>query len=97
LTNVARHAAVSTAVVRVWAEQGVLAVQIEDGGVGFDVGAALARGACGLSGIQERVSLLRGELTIDSAPGTGTHLAARLPLKDSTGDRINGDLNSPGG
>ncbi len=83
LTNVARYAAVSAASVRVWAERNALVVQIEDRGVGFDVGTVLAGGACGLSGIQERVTLLGGELTIDSAPGAGTYLAARLPLDRS--------------
>jgi signal transduction histidine kinase len=35
----------------------------------------------GLSGMRERAELLGGALTITSAPGAGTTVAARLPLK----------------
>jgi signal transduction histidine kinase len=85
LTNVARHAGVSTVSVRVWAEADALTVQVEDPGAGFDPGAVLGGVAHGLTGMQERVALLGGELTIDSAPGAGTHLAARLPLHGTPG------------
>ena len=34
----------------------------------------------GLSGMRERVLLLGGYVTIESAPGSGTHLTAELPL-----------------
>jgi PAS domain S-box-containing protein len=96
MTNVARHAAVNAAAVRVWAERDVLVVQIEDRGSGFDVGVVMSGSAGGLSGIRERVTLLGGQLAIDSAPGAGTHLVARLPLGNLTEERINGALDTPG-
>jgi PAS domain S-box-containing protein len=81
LTNVARHAQVKEAVVRVWVHSGTLEVQVEDQGVGFDPEAALASGrSSGLPGMHERVMLLGGRLTIQSGPGEGTHLLAQLPL-----------------
>ncbi len=82
LTNVARHAGVGEATVRAWTQDGWLHVQIEDEGAGFDAEAVLASGAnAGLVGMRERVRLLGGELSVDSAPGEGTHLLARLPLE----------------
>ncbi len=40
---------------------------------------------CGLSGMYERVGLLGGQLTIESAPGAGTCLTAELPLGQPAG------------
>jgi PAS domain S-box-containing protein len=83
LTNVARHADVSEVMVRAWADQDALAVQIEDQGAGFDPEAALAAGeTTGVAGMRDRAVLLGGKLTIESAPGRGTGLTAEFPLGD---------------
>src|SRR5207248_10330196 len=67
LTNVARHAGVSEVTVRVWADEAALSAQIEDEGGGFDPEAATAAsGSVGLRGMQERVLLLSGNLSVDS-------------------------------
>jgi PAS domain S-box-containing protein len=85
LTNVVRHAQTPEVAVRLWASPDRLSVQIEDRGVGFDVERALAaRTSSGLSGMRERAALLGGDFTIDSMPGSGTHLTAELPLGDDT-------------
>jgi PAS domain S-box-containing protein len=86
LTNVARHARVAEAAVRVWVDAGALQVQVEDEGVGFDPRAALAAArSSGLPGMHERVRLVGGRLTIASSPGGGTHLLAELPLAGLSG------------
>jgi PAS domain S-box-containing protein len=79
LTNVARHAAVNQAVVQIWIEPPALYLLIEDHGVGFDATIASPESA-GLAGMQERVGLLGGTLTVDSTPGSGTRLVAMLPV-----------------
>jgi PAS domain S-box-containing protein len=86
LTNVARHAGVSEATVRLWADQEMLNVQVEDRGAGFDAEAALAAGTTrGLIGMRERVGLLGGQLTVEPVPGEGTCLTAELPLSEPVG------------
>jgi PAS domain S-box-containing protein len=80
LTNVARHAGVIEAIVRLWADAETLHAQIEDEGDGFDPQAVEAGGSSGLAGMRERAVLLGGELTIDAAPRTGTRVTAALPL-----------------
>jgi signal transduction histidine kinase len=81
LTNVARHARVSEVTVRLWADQHTLGVQVDDQGIGFDPATALAVSITGgLVGMRERVALLGGQLTVESAPGSGTRLTAEFPL-----------------
>lgn len=81
LTNVRKHAKASTAVVRVAFEDGAVSFRIEDDGRGFDLtGTLLDRDSrFGLQTMRERMELIGGTLTIDSAPGRGTRLVARVP------------------
>jgi len=82
LTNVARHAGVSEATVRVWTDDHALNVQVADLGRGFDLDTAEHAGRTGgLSGLQERGLLLGGQLTVESAPERGTRINAELPLE----------------
>lgn len=82
LTNVARYAAVHEATVRLWVEEAMLCVQVEDEGVGFDPEITLATPrSSGLVGMRERATLLGGHLTVESAPGRGTRVTAELPLR----------------
>ena len=86
LTNVARHAHVDRVRVQVWTTDAILAVQVVDQGCGFVVAPDLiAYNSSGLVGMQERVSLAGGMLTIESQPGEGTRILAELPL-DSGGE-----------
>jgi len=57
----------------------MVALTIEDDGRGFSV-EVVPEGRLGLAGMRERVNLLGGSLRIDSTPGHGTHLEARLPV-----------------
>jgi PAS domain S-box-containing protein len=83
LTNVARHASVDGVTVHLWSDSGMVGVEIQDRGVGFNPEAALAAGTTsGLAGMHERATLLGGRLTVNSAPGEGTLVAAELPLTD---------------
>lgn len=82
LTNVARYAGVAKASVRIWASGGILTVQVQDQGVGFDAAAALQTPRSnGLTGMRERAMLLGGGLTVESAPRQGTQVTAEFPLR----------------
>jgi signal transduction histidine kinase/DNA-binding response OmpR family regulator len=84
LTNVARHAGVRKVTIRAWRTEEFIGVRIEDQGRGFVPEQMLtAYTSSGLAGMVERVRLLEGQLTIESAPGQGTRLIAELPLGDS--------------
>jgi signal transduction histidine kinase len=57
------------------------------GGTNCTSGTIGAHRTGGVSGMRERVDLLGGTLTLDSAPGEGTHVMAVLPLPTADRDR----------
>lgn len=75
VTNVVKHAGAAAARVTVSREDGALVVRICDDGRG---GADPRRGS-GLSGLADRVRAHHGVLSVESEPGRGTTLEARLP------------------
>ena len=79
LTNIARHAGVREASVKMWIEEARVGVIIEDQGKGFDP-STHSRITCGLSGMSERARALGGQLEIDSRPGEGTRVRGWVPL-----------------
>ncbi len=78
LTNVAKYALASQARVSVEERDGHLEVTVDDDGVG---GADPSAGS-GLQGLRDRLAALNGTLMIDSRPGNGTQLRARLPSRE---------------
>ncbi len=84
LTNVTRHAVAKRVSVLLERRPTFVSLIIEDDGRGFEAQAVLEApagpGKLGLLGMQERVELAGGTLTIESAPATGTTVFARLPL-----------------
>jgi signal transduction histidine kinase len=76
LTNAVRHARASSAQVAVVVEHGDLWLEVRDDGIG-----GADRGGSGLLGLRDRAAALNGELLVESAPGKGTLIAARLPIQ----------------
>jgi signal transduction histidine kinase len=76
LTNVARHADATEALVTVTERDRRLVVIVRDFGRG---GAGQGKGS-GLKGLEDRLAALGGTLRVDSRPGAGTILTAELPL-----------------
>ncbi|MEP6467434.1 MAG: PAS domain S-box protein, partial [Parafilimonas sp.] len=56
-------------------------LRIEDAGDGFELNAALRKGGLGLISMEERIRLVKGELTIHSHPGKGTTVTGLVPLE----------------
>lgn len=84
LRNVQKHAAARHVQVEIVWEPDAAQVVVADDGCGFDVAAELGDYASplhfGLRTQQELLAAQRGALTVESAAGRGTRLAARLPL-----------------
>ncbi|WP_225447844.1 sensor histidine kinase [Streptacidiphilus sp. P02-A3a] len=82
LANVQRHAGARRATVTLCYLDDQVTLDVYDDGRGFDPDAASTAGRArfGLHGMRERIAELGGALTIESAPGEGTAVAAALPL-----------------
>jgi signal transduction histidine kinase len=76
LTNVAKYAGATHAIVRARRDGGEAVVEIRDDGVG---GADASAGS-GLRGLADRVGALDGDLEVESPPGGGTVVRARIPI-----------------
>jgi signal transduction histidine kinase len=85
LSNVVRHAQADSVLIQGSAPDGRLVIEIEDDGIGFDPAGVVRtpdslRGV-GLLGMQERMEILGGSVTVDSTPGEGTRVVFEVPLK----------------
>ncbi|MDI9884664.1 sensor histidine kinase [Streptomyces sp. HNM0645] len=84
LANTVRHAEATTAEVTLSYLGDRVVLDVLDDGRGFDAARLpapdLEAGGFGLAAMRARAHALGGTLTIESAPGLGTALAARLPL-----------------
>jgi len=78
LQNALRHANARRVAVRLSAVEGLLLLEVEDDGVGFDPDAPGARSRhLGLTSMEERAERIGGTLEIRSAPGAGTTVRLR--------------------
>ena len=83
LTNVLKHAEARRVSLILEHRDGYAVAVIEDDGKGFDaeavMNAPMTERRLGLLGMQERVALVGGTLEIESSPGAGTTVVARVP------------------
>ncbi|MFH1498388.1 MAG: sensor histidine kinase [Verrucomicrobiota bacterium] len=82
LTNVARHAQATLVSVSIKKTQGAVRMEVHDDGKSFNVEKTIGSKTnkrLGLLGMRERVEMVGGTLTIESAPGHGTTVCAYIP------------------
>lgn len=79
LANIARHSQASKVEISLIYRPKAIDLLIADNGQGFDL--LRKQNGMGLCSMQERVAMVNGELTIDSAPGKGTRIAIKTPTK----------------
>lgn len=85
LSNILKHAHAWRVEVELVETPFGVALRIEDNGRGFDptsVAQRADRPHLGLIGMQERVELLGGTLTVEAAPGAGTSVQVRIPIPE---------------
>ena len=84
LTNAFKYAGCARVSVQVGGDNGHLAVDVRDDGVG---GTDPSRGS-GLRGLADRVSALGGSLEVESPVGEGTTVSARIPTTRAAPRRV---------
>ncbi|MCF8143338.1 MAG: PAS domain-containing protein [Deltaproteobacteria bacterium] len=89
LNNIEKHADADHVMIRMVASHPNIILCIEDDGKGFDVEGSLLRASSekrmGLGSMEERVSLLDGNLRIRSRLMGGTKIRIEIPLKEKSG------------
>ncbi|MDB5312368.1 MAG: sensor protein [Gemmataceae bacterium] len=91
LTNVLKHASARRVSVVLQRSPGHVSAVVEDDGRGFDPESAPAAGhRLGVLGMRERVALVGGSLAVESAPGRGATVIARVPLPAGDGEDRDG-------
>jgi signal transduction histidine kinase len=84
LNNITKHAQAKDVYIKLEYRTMHVVVSIRDDGIGFDLDKVRMsrnrRPSLGLAGMQERAALVKGEVSIQSSPGQGTLVEARLPL-----------------
>lgn len=81
LTNAARHSGTDQVNVSIKGSEGGLILSVTDFGKGFDADGVKRRPVAGLAGMKERAAILGGGLSVESKPGEGTRIVARIPLE----------------
>ena len=81
VANAAKHSAAQDVAVKVQATRSGVEVRVEDHGTGFrSNGSGLHGGHLGLEMMRRRVAEVHGTLDVESSPGKGTRVVARLPV-----------------
>ncbi len=84
LNNVGKHAQATHVSVLLEYRDKEIVLIVEDDGRGFELDAAATeRRGMGLTGMEERIALIGGQLEIESSPGKGTTIYARVPIRAS--------------
>lgn len=89
IVNIARHSNAQNVFVILKLDNSHISVDIEDDGDGFDVNTLFQQAVhakkdfrgLGLLGMKERASLMGGGMEIHSAPGCGTRISLKVPMK----------------
>jgi signal transduction histidine kinase len=88
LNNVVKHSRAKQAQVELCKTRDEIRLQIVDAGAGFDVALSHTDAGIGLIGMRERLRLVGGRLSVQSAPMRGTTILAEVPLPVSSDEAL---------
>ena len=80
LHNAVQHSGARQVDARLWGTSDQIQLTISDFGVGFSLKKGRQDGGLGINRMQERLKLVKGNLSIDSRPKRGTTVCARVPV-----------------
>ena len=83
LHNAIKHSGVRQIAVQLCRTADAIDLIVRDGGMGFDLAAAMRSSGLGLISMRERLKLVHGELSIDSQFKRGTTIRASVPLRSA--------------
>jgi signal transduction histidine kinase len=81
LQNLAKHSGAGRGQVLLIEGPDTIELIVRDEGAGFHAEEAFAGGGLGLPSMRQRLRLVNGQVSIDSEPGRGTVIQAKVPLQ----------------
>lgn len=82
LRNAVKHARADRIEVTVMADDEFVYLRVRDHGRGFETADTVGKPGLGLESMRERVRLVGGQLTVNTQPGSGTTIEARIPYAE---------------
>lgn len=79
--NCLKHAQATKMIIEITEKKGVLLLQCQDNGKGFDAGAVSGSSGIGLRSIRNRTEIMGGKMTLESKPGKGTRFNVEIPVR----------------
>ncbi len=92
--NAKKHAKADNITITLEYADNKICLTVEDDGEGFDVEAGKAKDGFGLSIMNERVYLLKGDIDIFSEPGKGTKIYVEIPIIDNAASSERSDMEA---
>ena len=83
LRNVVKHGATAEAKVELFTQGETINLYVSDAGAGFDPASKRENGGLGLVSMRERMRLIGGKFSVESAPTRGTRVRIQVPLAGS--------------
>lgn len=80
VNNILKHSNASKATVKIEDKNGVLFIEIQDDGEGFDKNKIPEKDGLGINQIDARIQMMKGKFLIDSSRSTGTKIKIELPI-----------------
>ena len=81
LQNVAKYAQASNATIELHLEASTFSFAVSDDGCGFDTNSV---SGSGLQGVTDRLAAIGGTFEVESAPGAGTTVSGRVPIRSQS-------------
>ncbi|MDH5763052.1 MAG: histidine kinase [Nitrospinota bacterium] len=82
LTNIFRHAKANLVIIHLYRDNGNTILKVRDNGIGISSEKINSAKSIGLLGIRERLLVWGGTVHIESKPGSGTTVIAKIPAGD---------------
>ncbi|MFZ5631244.1 MAG: sensor histidine kinase [Bacillota bacterium] len=85
LSNIRKHARANQVMIKVEILPNKINLSIKDDGIGFNLNKVINGGnreGFGLLSMRERTQILKGEISINTAPGQGTLISVSVPIED---------------
>lgn len=95
LANVRRHARARRVLLRLDVDEDSVTLTVRDDGVGFEPKRPPRPTAVGIVGMRERMRSIGGTLEVNSSPGAGTTVTARVPRAPGAGESARGARLDP--